>query len=579
MEPRPILSPDDRALIAAAQRAFNAGQNAQCADLIRPLLKRNVAHADVLALHAMACARAGNLDEARLAIEGAVTLDRESERFWTIFSDIADAMDDMPALIAGRQSLARLLPEVADHWAALGYAFLRAGEDANADAALQQALTLDSANQRARHNLALIWRNDDRSQEALAVLEPIIAHPQVRPETVGLYNHLLCDLGRMEEGVAGYRALLERHPDQIDTHDTLASLLPQLGEGGVALDAYRKALAKRPDDRVLWLSALASARKLKAIDAFDRLTGEAMRRFASDPSFAVYRADAIGMAGDPWAAARLLEELCAADAGNVGAHISAAYWHLVHKDVVAAEPYARRATELAPMVQSSWAYLGTIWRALGDDRAQWLLDPDRLIQSMTLSPPDGFPSMDAFLAQFGGWLASQHDTLHQPADQSVRSGTQTRGHLFQKREPMIVAFVTSLRAQINTWLATLPMDSSHPFLGRNSRNAGFLTSWSIRMRSSGFHVNHIHQRGWLSSAFYVEVPQEVREQPADADWPAGSLTFGVPDEAIDLGLAPLRIERPAPGKLCLFPSYMWHGTIPFESETPRMTVAFDAVPV
>jgi hypothetical protein len=30
--------------------------------------------------------------------------------------------------------------------------------------------------------------------------------------------------------------------------------------------------------------------------------------------------------------------------------------------------------------------------------------------------------------------------------------------------------------------------------------------------------------------------------------------------------------------LVLFPSYFWHGTIPFQSPQPRLTVAFDAVP-
>jgi len=28
----------------------------------------------------------------------------------------------------------------------------------------------------------------------------------------------------------------------------------------------------------------------------------------------------------------------------------------------------------------------------------------------------------------------------------------------------------------------------------------------------------------------------------------------------------------------LFPSYFWHGTLPFSSVQPRLTVAFDAVP-
>jgi hypothetical protein len=29
----------------------------------------------------------------------------------------------------------------------------------------------------------------------------------------------------------------------------------------------------------------------------------------------------------------------------------------------------------------------------------------------------------------------------------------------------------------------------------------------------------------------------------------------------------------------LFPSYFWHGTVPFQSDQPRVTVAFDAVPL
>ena len=32
------------------------------------------------------------------------------------------------------------------------------------------------------------------------------------------------------------------------------------------------------------------------------------------------------------------------------------------------------------------------------------------------------------------------------------------------------------------------------------------------------------------------------------------------------------------GKLVLFPSYFWHGTVPFTSENTRLTIAFDVVP-
>ena len=36
--------------------------------------------------------------------------------------------------------------------------------------------------------------------------------------------------------------------------------------------------------------------------------------------------------------------------------------------------------------------------------------------------------------------------------------------------------------------------------------------------------------------------------------------------------------RPSVGLLVLFPSYFWHGTVPFRSQQPRLSVAFDAVP-
>ena len=37
--------------------------------------------------------------------------------------------------------------------------------------------------------------------------------------------------------------------------------------------------------------------------------------------------------------------------------------------------------------------------------------------------------------------------------------------------------------------------------------------------------------------------------------------------------------RPRPGLLALFPSYMWHGTVPFRADERRLTMAFDVVPV
>ncbi|NBX39937.1 MAG: hypothetical protein EBR15_00615, partial [Gammaproteobacteria bacterium] len=52
----------------------------------------------------------------------------------------------------------------------------------------------------------------------------------------------------------------------------------------------------------------------------------------------------------------------------------------------------------------------------------------------------------------------------------------------------------------------------------------------------------------------------------------GSLTFGVPAVNLAVPLAPRRIVTPKLGQLVIFPSYFWHGTLPFEDDAPRLTM-------
>jgi hypothetical protein len=76
--------------------------------------------------------------------------------------------------------------------------------------------------------------------------------------------------------------------------------------------------------------------------------------------------------------------------------------------------------------------------------------------------------------------------------------------------------------------------------------------------------------GWFSSALYVALPEAGE---GDAGW----LTLGAPQKELGLDVAPFRKIEPKPGRLVLFPSTMWHGTVPF-AEGERLTIAFDVAP-
>lgn len=78
----------------------------------------------------------------------------------------------------------------------------------------------------------------------------------------------------------------------------------------------------------------------------------------------------------------------------------------------------------------------------------------------------------------------------------------------------------------------------------------------------------------MSSAYYARLPAATA---AEDERHEGWIQFGVPPEVYGLDLPPRRLVQPRPGRLVLFPSYLWHGTIPFAGGD-RLTAAFDYQP-
>jgi len=118
----------------------------------------------------------------------------------------------------------------------------------------------------------------------------------------------------------------------------------------------------------------------------------------------------------------------------------------------------------------------------------------------------------------------------------------------------------------------LPDDPDHPFLSLKGKALSCAGAWSVVLASGGGHVDHIHPKGWISASYYIRVPQEVLNAQK-----AGFLRLG----ASGLSGVVLEAERwykPEEGSVIFFPSYMWHGVEPFDSEAPRITAPFDLAP-
>ena len=83
----------------------------------------------------------------------------------------------------------------------------------------------------------------------------------------------------------------------------------------------------------------------------------------------------------------------------------------------------------------------------------------------------------------------------------------------------------------------------------------------------------IHPDGWISGVYYVKIPKEV-----NVNSKVGWLELGkFPDDLIPNLKTKSDDIMAEEGKMILFPSYMWHNTVPLEKNEKRICIAFDVV--
>jgi Tfp pilus assembly protein PilF len=539
-------------------------------------------HPMVLGNFAKFLQKAGRPADALDLLESAARAAPNSAQAWAELGLARLKLGRFGPAVAALERAVTLQPGATRAWHALGSARRAMGDLEGAEAAFRQAVALAPGNGPAWVNLGVVLRLLGRPAESLPCLEAARKAGYSGPELVDAEAGSLVDIGQFEVAVGKARRLIHEFPEYIAGQVMLVHLLWEhgavLAPGEDPFGSIRAAVAAQPDNRALQLAYAGLLLETgQTEEALRRV--RALRAQRDEPLLVALEANALEVLDQPEEAGTLYAEAHRALGASDPSFLHAYTRHLLRAgEWEAAALRATEATQTDPHSQEAWAYLGTAWRLMGDPREHWLCDYERLIDLVEVTPPAGFADMAAFLAALEATLDPLHKARREPIHQSLRGGSQTPGKLFGRPDPVISATQAALVQAIERRMAALPDDPGHPFLSRRARSVRFPGSWSVKLWSSGNHVNHIHSEGWMSSAFYVSLPPSV-EQKSDEEDTAGYIQFGQPPVELGLGLAPRRVIRPRVGHVALFPSYMWHGTVPFEDELPRITVAFDMTPV
>lgn len=525
----------------------------------------------------------GRFEEALGYYRSAVEIAPDFDQGWLNMGIAAlDAGESDLALSAIGRAI-ELQPQSAAAWEALGSVRRRMDDLTAAEAAFRKSTTLDPSNTKAWVNLGIVLRLLGRPAEALPCLDQARRRGYATLELSDSRAGVLIDLGDLQAAFEELRRLIETAPNFVPAHVTRAHLLWEYGEllspGEDPLADFRLAIASQPNNDALrfeYVRFLLHARR--SDEALDLIRN---RRENKDyPNLAMCEAHALLNLGRLEEAGAIFERLDKSGSKPSAAFLNAYTHYLLRAGQWdAAARRALEATEIDPENQEAWCHLGTAWRLIDDPREYWLCDYDRIIGIVEVEPPPQYADSAMFIAALKTTLEPMHQARREPVNQSLRGGSQTPGRLFGRPDPVIEATRQAIVRAVERHIASLPDDETHPFLKRKKRSIRFTGSWSVKLWTSGKHANHFHPEGWMSSAFYVSLPPSVQREIAGRDPQAGWIQFGQPQTELDLNLPPRRVIQPKAGHVALFPSYMWHGTLPFEDEDPRMTIAFDMAPI
>ena len=150
----------------------------------------------------------------------------------------------------------------------------------------------------------------------------------------------------------------------------------------------------------------------------------------------------------------------------------------------------------------------------------------------------------------------------------LTNGKQTAGNVFTQVGDVTDKIQNIIRDQIEKYHLHF----------KNSKE-GLITSWPanyeiygwlVSMKSGGELAPHMHEQGWLSGSIYINVPPKIHKD-------SGNLVVSLDkDEHKEKYSKSIDVIT---GSICLFPSSLWHYTIPFEGTEDRVVLAFDVVPI
>ncbi len=448
-----------------------------------------------------------------------------------------------------------------------------AGQLQEAERLYQHVLSEFPEHPDALHMLGLLSHQAGRSDAAVELIKRAIKKNPADPSYHGNLALIQDARGEFAEGAQSNRAALALKPEHFGARFGLANEQRMLGDVEGAVASYRRALEIKPDHAGV-LSNLGSA--LEALGRHE----EAIACFLRAAELAPGQPGIHSNLGNALLGAARFEDAVAAfrnatqlDPGFADAHCNLGVALCQRGDFSDALSALDDCLGVAPAHRSALAFKSIALHENGQhEQAERLSNLAEYVVSKQCTAARGFADLDTFNQALADHALSHKTLEYEPFSKSTRRGQQS-GNLLTGEKGPVARLEEMIREQVAAVLEKSPFPAGHPYRGQRPAQWS-LNVWATVLHSQGYQAPHMHPGGWLSGVYYVAMPDCINDQDTQ-----GWIEFGaVPEELACKGEHPARLIRPEPGKMLIFPSYFFHRTIPFTSNEPRISIAFDVIP-
>jgi len=453
-------------------------------------------------------------------------------------------------------------PNHVDAYNNLGVILLRSGKPRKAKSCYEKAIEINPNYASAHNNLGNALNLLGEYQKAKSCYKKAI---EINPNYESAHNNLGNILNVLEEyqkAKSCYKKAIEINPNHVDSHNNFGTVLQKLGEYQKAKSCYKKAIEINPDYESAHYNLGAVFKQLGELQKAKNCYEKAIQ---IQPNYA----EAHNNLGNIF---RKLKEF-----------------------QKAADYFVRSATALGNAQFLECTYLSN-----GVENYNKLLntfaekDPTNLriaalaayvstkeniknIYPFCKKPLDYFFSINLkdefkFSDQFSNRLLKISEKLvsNWQLKTIVKNGHQSTGNLLDNPVLEVAELKKKIEKQISIYRENYK-NSDDYYISRWPTKSR-LNGWYIKLKKQGQLKSHMHEEGWLSGVFYLKIPKPLKINEGSINLSLQGL-----DYPYDKSL-PNFYYAPKPFDLILYPSSLFHYTVPFTSNDERHSIAFDVTP-